>query len=164
MMWFYRFWTQESKAYRNMQIALPFLTLNFLIPSMSYFFFPEVAIAQFKQIGQMLGASHYPLSEQSHIWRVLAASNVFTLGMMCLFLQLNIQRFYAIIPVFTILKGYSALGFLYVFIFQLHYPVFLAVFFYDSLAVFLVLFFGMRAYANLKSVDLEKLVPSLKLN
>src|SRR5438105_1110892 len=121
---FLRFFRQENRAYRDMQIVLTLLTLNFLIPSFGYFFAPATALARFRAIGSLFGAT-YPLSEESHLWRVLAAGNVFTLAFLCFLLQLNARRFGLAILIFVVLKGYSALGFLYVYLVALRYPVFL---------------------------------------
>jgi hypothetical protein len=143
------FWSQENKAYRNMQIVFSLLSLHFLIPAISYFFTPDLALNQFQQIGQLLGGGHYPVSEDSIIWRVLASGNVFTLGWMCLLLQLNIKRFHNIVPVFAVLKGWSSLGYLYVYLFQLRYPAFLAVTIWDAINVFLVIHYGRKVYRSL---------------
>lgn len=161
-----RFWRQPNRAYRNMELVLAALTLNFVIPSMSYFFAPELAVAQFRALGSLLGGVEYPFSEQSHLWRVLAAGNVFTLGAMCFMLLLNVKRFAAIMPAFVILKAYTALGYLYVFLFELRYRLFFAVFLFDALAVFLVLFFGRRALRAIEAGGAEGealLVPGLFL-
>ena len=159
---FARFWRQEIRAYRDLQLALGFLTLNFLIPSFSYFFAPDLAFDQFKKLGALLGGVEYPLAEQSHLWRVLAAGNVFTLGFMCLLLQLNVKRFAPIVPAFVVLKAYSALGYLYVFLFLVPYRLFAAVFVWDGIAVCLVFFLSRRALREIaaRGPDAERtLVP-----
>jgi hypothetical protein len=140
-----RFWRQDVKAFRDLQVVLTLLTLNFLIPSFSYFFAPDLAIEQFRKLGHILGGADYPLAEQSHVWRVLAAGNVFTLGFLCFLLQLNVKRFAPVVPAFVVLKSYSALGYLYVFLFLLPYRLFFAIFLFDGLAVFLVVVFSRRA-------------------
>ncbi len=146
-----RFWQQPCKDYRNFQIVFTLLTINFIFPALSYFFAPDLALAQFRSLAALLGGGTYPLPEQSYIWRVLASSNVFTLGFICLLLQLDLPRFRAAIPVFVVLKGYTALGFLYVFLFQLHLPLFLAITLWDGLAVFLFLFLGRRALRSIEN-------------
>lgn len=159
------FWRQENAAYRNMQVAFTLLTLNFVVPSIGYFFTPETAFAQFLSIGRMLGGIDYPLREESHLWRVLAAGNVFTLGFICFLLQLNVRRFAAAIPVFAVLKSFSALGYLWVFLFEVPYRLFLVVFFWDALAVFLVVFLGTRALRALERMGPDgpaRLVPRLR--
>lgn len=156
-----RFFGQRNRAYRDMQLVLGFLTLNFLIPSLGYAFTPDVAMAQFRSIGKLLGADEYPLSEQSHVWRVLASGNVFTLAFLCFILQLDVKRFAPVIPVFVVLKSWSAVGYLIVWLIALRYPVFLAVFFWDGLAVFLVVFFCRRALRAIEKDGTEGLVPRL---
>ena len=161
-----RFWRQEIPAYRDLQLGLGFLTLNFLIPSFSYFFAPDLAIEQFRKLGALLGGIESPVAEQSHVWRVLAAGNVFTLGFLCLLLQLNVKRFAGVVPAFAVLKSYSALGYLYVFLFVLPYRLFAAIFLWDGLAVFLVLFLSRRALRAIETKGPgaeEKLVPRFVL-
>jgi hypothetical protein len=144
-----RFWNQENRTYRNMQIVFTLLTLNFIIPSLSYFFAPRVAYQSFLAIGRAMGAGEYPFPEEGHLWRVLAFGNVFTLGTLTFLMQWNLRKWHVLVPVFTVLKSCSALGYLYVWLVELPYPVFLGVFFFDSLAVFLVVWFGGSAYRSL---------------
>jgi hypothetical protein len=159
-----RFLRQENAAYRDMQVVLTVLTLNFAIPSFAYFFAPDVAIGQFRALGRLLGGIDYPLAEESHLWRVLAAGNLFTLAFCCLLLQLNVKRFAPTVPVFVVLKGYTALGYLYTFLFRLPYRLFLGVFLFDALAVFLVVFLSRRALRAIEAAGPEaekRLVPPL---
>lgn len=128
------------------QVVFGVLAVQFFLPALSYFFAPGLALTQAQTIGALLGGGAYPAAagETGYIFRVLAAGNVFTLGFLCLLMLLDIRRYHALIPVFVVLKGFSALGYLYVYALQLRYPLFLAVFFWDSLAVFLVVYFGRR--------------------
>lgn len=160
-----RFWRQPNKSYRNMQIIFTLLWIQFIIPGLSYFFAPEMALQQFQQIGRLLGGGAYLVSEESIIWRVLASGNVVTLAFLCLLMSVNIRRFYALVPAFAVLKGYSAFGYLYVFLFENAYPVFLAVFFWDGLALVLVTTLGpmaFRAVGATPGPDDETLVPRLR--
>ncbi|RME56997.1 MAG: hypothetical protein D6795_00270 [Deltaproteobacteria bacterium] len=155
------FWHQPNRAYRNMQIVLGLLAIHYFIPALIYFFAPQIAVDQFKRMGEIVGAS-YPFSEESHLWRVLAAGNVFTLGFLCLLMQLDIRRFYPVLPVFVVLKGFSSLGYLYVFLFTLRYPVFFGVFLWDGCNVLLVWHFARKAYHTLVAGENEtNLVPPL---
>ncbi|MEK6608033.1 MAG: hypothetical protein AABZ30_10260 [Myxococcota bacterium] len=160
-----RFWRQENRRYRDMQLALTPLTLNFLIPSLTYFFAPESALAQFRAMAGMLGGGDFPHAEQSDLWRVLASANVFTLGVICLLLQLDVRRFAAVIPVFAVLKGFAALGFLWVWAVETRYPLFLAAFFLDAASVVIVAWFAGRAARSLgvtPSPSDDRLVPRLR--
>lgn len=148
-----RFLTQPNKAYRNAHVVLGLLGLHFLVASMVYFWSPLAAMAQFRSAGAMLGQP-YPVSEYSHVWRILAAGNVFTLAFLCFAIQVNPKRFEALIPVFLVLKGFSALGFLFAYVVgraapwtMLGYPFapFLAVFLWDSVNAWMVWYFGGRA-------------------
>jgi hypothetical protein len=146
-----RFWGQENKAYRDMQVVLTILALNFLIPSISYLFAPSTALEQFLRVGRLLGGADYPVTEQSHIWRVLAFSDVFTLGFACVWIQLDVRRNAPAIPVFAVLKGVGALGFLWVWMFELRYPLFLAAFALDSVSATALVFFCRRALRSLEA-------------
>ncbi|MCA9523057.1 MAG: hypothetical protein KC609_18910 [Myxococcales bacterium] len=157
-----RFVKQPLPAYRNMQIVFNLLALQFLIPSMTYFFAPEQALGPLRQLAQLLGSTPYSVAEQSFVWRTLAAGNVFTLATLCFMLSWNIRRFAVLIPIFIVLKGFSSLGFLYVFAAETGQPLFLAIFFWDALAVFLVWFFGLRALQAVRREPTAELVPRLR--
>ena len=49
-----RFVKQPLPAYRNMQIVFNLLALQFLIPSMTYFFAPEQALGPLRQLAQTM--------------------------------------------------------------------------------------------------------------
>jgi hypothetical protein len=156
-----KFLRQPNRPYRDMQVALGFLTLNFLVPSLGYAFAPDLSVAQFQQAGKLLGGGDYPFTEQSYLWRVLASGNVGTLAFLCFLLMLDVRRFAPVVPVFVVLKGWSAVGYLLVFLTSLHYPLFLAVFFWDGLALFLVVFMTRRALRAIEKDGSEGLVPPL---
>jgi hypothetical protein len=130
-----------------MQVVFALLAVQFFLPSCSYLFAPELALHNVDTIGRLLGGGAYPVAaEQGYIFRVLAAGNVFTLGFLCLLMLLDIRRYPTLVPVFAVLKGYSAIGYLYVFFVKLRNPLFVGVFFWDGLALFLVVFLGRRAF------------------
>lgn len=136
---------------RVMQVIFGLLAVQFILPSLSYLFTPALALGQAEALGRLLGGGAYPLAtEGGPLFRVLAAGNVFTLGVLCLLMLLDMRRYHPLIPVFVVLKGFSALGYLYVYLHELRYPLFLAAFFWDGLALFLVVFFGRRAFQALK--------------
>ncbi len=138
-------WRSAPAPVRRFQLVFTFLTLNFLIPSIGYVVAPEQAIAAFRGIGEFLGAAAYPVSEQSLVWRTLGATNVATLGLMCLLLQVDVVRFYPVLAPLIFMKGATALLFLVQYLCVLPYPGFLVVFFWDGLAVFLMAWFAPRA-------------------
>lgn len=132
-----------------MQGVFGLLALTFLLPSLTYFFAPAVAVAQFRSLGALLGSPDYPFDERSHLWRVLAFGNVFTLGTMVLLIAWDIRKNHALIPAFWVLKACSAFGYLYVFLFELRYRVFLAVFLLDGVVLVIVPWLGYRALRSL---------------
>lgn len=140
---------------RQMQAVFTVLALTFLLPSLTYFFLPELAVAQFRSLGTLLGSPEYPFDERSHLWRILAFGNVFTLGTMVLMIQLDIRKNHALIPAFLVLKACSAFGYLWVFLTQLRYPVFLAVFLLDSAVLAIVPWLGYRALRAVVATDAD---------
>lgn len=156
-----RFVRQPLSVYRNMQIVFNLLAVQFLIPSLSYFFTPESALGQFRQLASWVGPA-YTVAEQSFVWRTLAAGNVFTLALLCFALSWNVRRFAPLIPIFVVLKGFSSLGFLYVFAVETQHPVFFLIFLWDGLAVFLVWYFGVRAGRAVRENPGVELVPRLR--
>lgn len=166
-----RFFTQPNRDHRNLHIVLGLLGLHFLVASLVYVFSPNAAIAQLRQVGALLGQP-YPVSEVGHVWRVLAAGNVFTLAFLCFAIQANVRRFEPFILAFLVLKLVSAFGYLAVFLVghaapwtMLGYPFlpFVGVFVWDSFNAWLVWFFGRRAYRSLADTDTDPatLVPPL---
>lgn len=165
------FFSQPNRAYRNSWIVLGLLGAHFLIASSAYVVTPLTAIGQFRSLGALIGQA-YTVSEFSHIWRVLAAGNVFTLGVLCFVIAWNPRRNHPLIPIFVVLKGFSALGFLSVFVVgkvapwtMLGYAFapFLGVFVWDSLNAWMVWHFGWRAHQSLKDRSKDSgLVPALK--
>jgi len=158
-----KFFKQENKAFRNFQLVYTFLTLNFFFPAISYGFFPEVAVKNFLNIGKILGAVNYPFTENEfgYVWRCLATSNVFTLSFMCFLLQLNIKKFYLVLIPLVFLKTTSCIGYLLIFLLRVHYPAFLAIFFYDGISALAMVYFAKTAYNSLQNFSPEKLVPNL---
>lgn len=142
-------WREAPRDVRRFQLVFTFLTLNFLIPSVGYVLAPDAAMESFRRIGALLGAGAYSVAEQSIVWRTLGATNVATLGVMCLLLQLDVRRFYPVITPLVFMKGSTALLFLLHYLFVLPYPAFLAVAFWDGLAVLLMVRFAPRAHAAL---------------
>ena len=149
--------SQESKApaVRVMQVIFGLLALQFILPSLSYLFTPDIALAQASQLNQLLGGAPLDLQrERGDLFRILGFSNVFTLGVLCALLAWDVRQNRALIPVFVVLKGGSALGYLYTFLLgPMRPPLFLTAFFWDGLAVFLVVFFSRRGLKALGTLD-----------
>jgi hypothetical protein len=74
-------------------------------------------------------------------------------------MQRDVRRFPMLAPVFVILKSCSAFGYFAVYLVQLRYPVFLAVFLFDSCVMGAVLLLGRRALRSLASE--QDLIPAL---
>jgi hypothetical protein len=139
-----KFLLQPARAYRNFQVVYSVLALQFLIPSLTYLIAPELALETVHQVSDLLGAP-YPFSEESHVWRMLAFSDVWTLGSMCLILQLNLRRWYPVLLPLLICKGSSVVGSAYIYVFQEAHPFLLVVVLLDSLTVWVMWYFASRA-------------------
>ncbi len=158
-----RFFNQENKAYRNMYIVMTLLGIHFIIPSLNYAFAPDLAIGQLISMGDIFGQT-LPFSEDSIVWRILAAGNVFSLGFMCFMLAVNVKRFFPVLIPLCVLKAFASLGFLLAFITGsggVHYVMFLGVFIWDGLNVFFFIYFCTRARNSLLLAGASEPVPRL---
>lgn len=127
------------------------LVLNFAFPATCYLFAPDFAIDRFEEVGRMLGDGPYPLraAELGLVWRVLASGNVMTLAFMCGLILWNVRKYFVVLVPLLFLKGFSALGYLGVFLFVLPYRGFLAVFLLDAATACGMVFFARRAVDKL---------------
>lgn len=154
------FWNQPCRRYRNFQIVFMALTLNFIIPALTYTFSPQTAMDQFLQINEVLGGAEYTFDESgSHVWRYLAAANVITLGLCCLLLQIDLRRLFAVIIPLTFMKAYATACWLVGWILAPQYMFFLAAAILDFVTCCLFLWFAPRAKKEIGDRDLKKLVP-----
>ncbi len=160
MDWLARFFGQPSSRYRNFQLVFLFFTLNFIFPSLSYAVSPDTAYAGFLKVGAFLWSAPYPKAEDSYFWRFLGASNVFCLGAMCLFLQIDLKRYYPILPSLLILKAGTSLQFLVHFAFVLHHPSFLVIGLYDALTCAGFVWFARSAHRDGEARGWKGLVPA----
>jgi hypothetical protein len=155
-----QFFGQPCRRYRNFQIVYTILTLNFVVPALSYTFAPQVAIDQFLEINALLGGSAYEFPEAgSRVWRYLGAANVMTLGLSCLLLQLNLRRFYAVLVPLTFMKFYAAACWLVGWIQLPGYRFFLAAAILDFVTCAAFLWFATKAKAEIDGKPSARLVP-----
>jgi hypothetical protein len=145
-----KFWSQPNQRYRNFQIAYTILTLNFLFPAVSYLFQPEMAVRSLTDLGMLFGYS-YPVSEESHLWRILAVGNVLTLSFSCFLLQWNLVRFYPVLVPLVFMKLTASFGFLGVFLFVTPHPSYLGIFLLDGVTASAMLYFAIKAHRSLPS-------------
>ena len=136
---------------RRFQAAYTLISLNFLIPALSYAVAPGLAVASFERVGMLLGGGPYAAAagETGHMWQVLGATNVLALAFMCLLLQWDLKRFYPVLAPLLFLKGTTAFLYLCIYVFVDRYPAFLAVFFLDSGTALAMAYFAVRARASL---------------
>lgn len=156
-----RFWQQPCRRYRNFQIVFTILTLNFVIPAFGYTFTPQSAMDQFLAINRLMGGLPYTFPEaQSHVWRYLAAANVMTLGFMCLLLQLDLRRFYAVLVPLTFMKTYAAACWWVGWIQSPGYRFFLGAAVLDTVTAAAFVYFARSAHAQIAGRPDAELVPA----
>jgi hypothetical protein len=154
------FLRQPNRAYRNFQIVYTVLTLQFLLPSLSYLFTPETALSQIDAGCALLGVRPLDTSEHgSGLWRMLSFSNVFALSFNCFLLQLDLRRFYPSLLPLVVLKGGSAVGSLWVWASTTQHPFFLFVVALDGVTACVIAFFAVRARRGLDGGDDAALLP-----
>ncbi len=155
-----RFLAQKVGAYRDFQVVFTVLTLNFAIPTLSYVFAPDVAMAQFSALNEMLGGGPYTVAENtSHFWRYLGSANVAALAFMCLLLQLDIRKFGVVVVPLSFLKGTAATLWLAGWVANPEYPAFLAAAVLDYATTAAFLLFVHRALAGIAALPEAELVP-----
>ncbi len=108
------FLNQPCKAYRNFQLVMTPITLNFAIPSLSYAVAPQLATGSLMQVSRLVGGVPFApeVENASLLWRALASSNVMTLAFMCFLLQYNLRRYFPVLVPLAFLKLTSAMLFL----------------------------------------------------
>lgn len=160
MQWLSHFWYQPTKRYRNFQIAFTILTLNFVIPAVSYALDPATAIDQFRWLNELIGGEAYTFPEaDSRVWRYLGAANVMTLGLMCFLLQLNLRANFPLLLPLTFLKGYNASLFLFGYFASPQFPILLGVAVFDFLTCAAFVYFARSARRDLEETNDDVLVP-----
>jgi hypothetical protein len=133
---------------RSFRIVYAFLTLNFVLPAISYIVAPGAALASMNRINAALGGAPDAFTDAGHVWHMLAVGNVMTLGFLCGLLWLDLRRFYPALPALAFLKGFSALYSLA--IGAAHgLPAFYAVFVLDGTTTAAMIFFAVRAHRAL---------------
>jgi hypothetical protein len=154
------FWRQPCRRYRNFQIAFTVLTLNFALPAIGYTFAPQAALDQFLTVNRLLGGIAYTFPEAgSRVWRYLAAANVMTLGFMCLWLQLDLRRHYAVLVPLTFMKAYAAACWWVGWLQAPGYRFFLAAAVLDTLTCVAFVYFARGAHVAIAAVADERLIP-----
>ncbi len=156
------------KSYRAFQIVYALLTLNFILPAISYLAAPELALGTLDRVNRALGGGAYPFVESGRVWHMLAVGNVMTLGVMCAMLLADLRRFYPVLPALAFLKGFSATYAAWIGA-TLGAPVFLAIALLDGTSTVAMVFFAVRARRalparspidqTLELIDAAKIVP-----
>lgn len=131
-------------AYRRFQIVYAILTLNFVLPAISYVVAPEMAVETLDRVNRALGGGPWPFAETGEVWHMLAVGNVMTLGFMCALLLVDLRRFYPVLPALAFLKGFSATYSLFIGL-RTGTPAFLAIAALDGATTFAMVFFASRA-------------------
>lgn len=141
----------SEKTWLPFRLVYLVLVLHFAIPALTYLLEPSFAVDRFEEVGRTLGDGSYPLraGELGFLWRVLAAGNVMTLAFMCGLILWNLRKYYVVLVPLVFLKGFSALGYLCVYLVALRYRGFLAIFALDSVTAVSMVVFARLAYRRL---------------
>lgn len=132
--------------YSAFRVVYAVLTLNFVIPAVSYVVEPAALLRSMDLINRMLGGGPFmDAAPPVGVWHMLAVGNVMTLGFMCALLFHDLRRFYPALPALAFLKGFSSLYSLAIGI-EHRLPVFLFVFVLDGVTTFAMIFFAVRAH------------------
>lgn len=138
----------STRAHRVFRIVYAIITLNFVIPAISYMVAPGMAIETLERINRALGGGPYPFAETGQLWHMLGTGNVMTLGFMCALLFVDVRRFYPVLPALAFLKAFSAayatwIGFTHA------CPAFLAIGVLDGSTTVAMVYFAVRARRSL---------------
>ena len=74
---------EAARAYRVFRWVYAFLTLNFVLPAISYIVEPDALVTSMDRINRVLGGGPYAPIESGQVWHMLAVGNVMRLGWMC---------------------------------------------------------------------------------
>jgi hypothetical protein len=132
------------RAHRIFRIVYAIITLNFVLPAISYVVAPDTAIETLDRVNRMLGGGAYPFVESGSLWHMLGVGNVMTLGFMCALLFVDVRRFYPVLPALAFLKAFSAAYAAWIG-FSQACPAFLAIGVLDGTTTAAMIFFAVRA-------------------
>lgn len=136
---------------RAFRIVYWILALNFALPTLSYAFTPDQAMAMMLLINRILGGGDLP-PERSVFWWVLGVANVGTLAFCCFLLLKDLRRFQMVLWPLLFLKGFDALNWGVAFVMYRH-PVYGAATLLDIVTVFSLWWFPTRALRELEAVS-----------
>lgn len=87
-----------------------FISLQFVVPALSYAVQPSIAIDQLNHVSLLLGGAAITVHEhQGYPWHMLATGNVMTLGFMNALLAWDTRKYFGTLPGLLFLKGFSSL-------------------------------------------------------
>lgn len=136
--------TRSPRSYVAFRVVYAVLTLNFVLPAISYMVAPELTLRTLDDVNRALGGGAYPFVEAGQVWHMLAVGNVMTLAWMCALLFANLRRFYPILPALVFLKAFSALYSAWIGV-RTDTPAFLAIAVLDGTTTLAMIFFAVRA-------------------
>jgi hypothetical protein len=142
----------RARALRTFRIVYALITLNFVVPAISYIVAPGTAIDMLDRVNRALGGGPYPFVESGSLWHMLGVGNVMTLGFMCALLFTDVRRFYPVLPALAFLKAFSSVYALWIGLSQAC-PVFLAIAVLDGATTAAMVVFAVRAHRALEQND-----------
>ncbi len=154
---------KSERRVLQFRIVYAILTLNFIIPAISYVVDPTMAISTLDKVNRALGGGPYPFADARGLWHMLGAGDVMTLGVMCALLFVDLRRFFPVLPALAFCKGFSAVYAAFIFA-RYGVPAFAAIAVLDSVTTLAMIFFAVRARRALDDrSDPPKSEPSEKL-
>jgi hypothetical protein len=150
------------RAYQSFRIVYAILTLNFVLPAISYIAAPEAAIGTLDRVNRALGGGAYPFVESGSLWHMLGVGNVMTLGFMCALLFADLRRFYPLLPALAFLKAFSAAYATWIGLTRAC-PAFLAIGALDGTTTLAMIVFAVRARRSLEAAAAPARSPALTL-
>jgi hypothetical protein len=149
-----------TRAYQSFRIVYAILTLNFVLPAISYVAAPEAAIGTLDRVNRALGGGAYPFVESGSLWHMLGVGNVMTLGFMCALLFVDLRRFYPLLPALAFLKAFSAAYATWIGLTRAC-PAFLAIGALDGTTTIAMIVFAVRAHRSLDAAPRAVRSPAL---
>ena len=143
---------RSPRSFIAFRVVYAVLTLNFVLPAISYMVAPELTLRTLDDVNRALGGGAYPFVEVGQVWHMLAVGNVMTLGWMCALLFADLRRFYPVLPALVFLKAFSSLYSAWIGA-RTGTPAFLAIAVLDGTTTLAMIFFAVRAKRALDGLD-----------
>lgn len=102
-----------TKQERQIILWLRFLTIAFLLVALSFAFIPNIVLEYIDSIGLVFfnfSSQNLAQDPSYQIWWVLSLAGLFGLAYAAFLAQKNWLRYYTLVPLIALTKGFSAIG------------------------------------------------------